>query len=699
MGALHALGLHLGALVMAAGATSAPVEFLEFVLKGIPQGCVYALVGVGLTLTYKTSGTFNLAFGAQAFLSAALFHDLTVEREWAVIPAFLISVFVVGTFVGLALDRFLFRHMRTAPWEVRLVSSLGLFVALPEIVKLWVGTKPLPHPTEVSINPEFVWRFGRFNIPSEHLDAIIATLAVVAVLSVMFKFTNIGLQMRAVVESPRMLELAGVDADRVSATAWVLSSVLAGLAGVLLAPIFHNVDSNNYMILIVAAIAASAFGRLSSIPLTLAGGLILGTGTVISGRYLPSGKDFWGLPEGFWTTLSHGVRPSLPFLMLFLLLLFGPGMRSGRQISDPLAGVDPPPPNAANSYKDAALGTVTKWLFGGFLIVVMGSALTWLPGLWVNRMTDAMVWTVIFLSITVFTGMSGQISLCQATFVAAGAFATGQLATNHGWPLLAAMLAGALVATAAGVLIAIPALRLGGIFLTLGTLAIALMAENVVFGNDAVTGGANGIDVARPSILGIDFQGDRPFFILTMAIFAICASAVILVRKGTTGQYLAALRGSETAAASIGINAVRARITIFALSASIAGVGGGLRAAFEGSVKPGTYPSLYGLFWVVLVVTVGARFVDGAANAGISFVFIPILLTRLFDLSLFSSKVFDAPLSWALIGFGFGAITYAKHPEGIVESQKRVVIESVVRRRQAKASAKEARTAAAGSRQ
>jgi branched-subunit amino acid ABC-type transport system permease component len=146
-----------------------------------------------------------------------------------------------------------------------------------------------------------------------------------------------------------------------------------------------------------------------------------------------------------------------------------------------------------------------------------------------------------------------------------------------------------------------------------------------------------------------------------MLCFAAVGYLVIFIRNGSTGRYFASLRGSETAAASIGINGTRQRILLFSLSAAIAGLGGGLIALQANRVDSLTYPALFGIAWVVLVVSLGSRTVDGALNAALGFVLFQWLLADYFHL----------PASIALIGFGFGAITYARHPEGIVEFQTR----------------------------
>src|SRR5580765_8595232 len=115
-------------------------DFLSYVVLGIPIGCVFALMAVGIVLTYKTSGVFNLAFGAQAFLSAAVMYEMREGEILGIGPqpmwlCLVVSVFIVAPLFGLLLDRALFRYMRNSTWVVKLVSSLGLLVALPEIVK------------------------------------------------------------------------------------------------------------------------------------------------------------------------------------------------------------------------------------------------------------------------------------------------------------------------------------------------------------------------------------------------------------------------------------------------------------------------------------------------------------------------------------------------------------------------------------
>jgi branched-chain amino acid transport system permease protein len=633
-------------------------DFIRYVILGVPYGCVFALVATGLVLTYKTSGVFNLAFGAQAFVSAAVYYDVRVRHGWPTVPAFVVAVLVVAPLVGLILDRFLFRHLRSAPEAARLVTSLGLLVAVPQIVLIWLGSAQTFGVVGIWSDDNALYHFGQYVIDGRQAAILLSTTVVVAGLIALFRWSSIGLQMRAVVESPRMTQLAGINADRVSAVSWMISSVFAGLAGVLLAPLLGGqLDPNAFTFLLVAAIAAAVFGRLSSIPLTVLGGILLGVVQGLLAGYLPPAS-----------LLAQNLRPALPFLVLFLLLIFLPGLRRGRELTDPLASVDPPPPSLAATERGPLLTNLTRALGVVVVLTVLVLALTQFDEYWLGLFTRGLIYSTIFLSITVFTGMAGQISLCQAAFAGIGAFGTAQLVSVFDLPVLTTIVLGALIAALVGALLAVPVLRLAGIYLSLATLAFGLMFESVVIPLGWVSGGVRLPAVPRPQIGSIDFANDRAFFVLCLVVLGIVGVLVILVRRGTTGRYLDALRGSEVASQAIGINPARARITALALSAGIAGLGGGLLASYVGEANPKDYNFFFSLFWVVVVVTLGARTVEGAINAGLGLMLFPEVL-----------KLLGLSPSWEFVFFGLGAITYARHPEGILEAQKRRSLEFVQR--------------------
>ena len=633
-------------------------HFLVYAIPGLPYGCVFALVAIGLVLTYKTSGVFNLAFGAQAYVSAAVFYRTVHGWHWNRLVAGFVAIAVIGPALGFALDRLLFRHIRPGQPIVKLITALGLLVGLPSVVDFIFGSGAKANPPDLLLHKSHLYHFGQYVLDGSQVSIVIATLAAVVLLGLLFRFTALGLKMRAVVESPRMVQLSGINSEQVGSAAWMLSSLMAGLAGVLLAPLYSSLTPDHFTQLLVAAIAAAALGKLSNLPLAVVGGLLLGVSQELLVGYLPPNSQ-----------LAIGLRPSFPFIVLVLLLLFWPGLRGRREAADPLAACDPPPPALTSTDRDPRLDRVARVGFPLFVAAFFAVTLFALPSHYLFLVTEAVVYSTIMLSIVVLTGLSGQISLCQMTFAGVGAFTAGQLAVHYNVPFFVGMLIGAALAAVVGALIAIPALRLGGVFLALATLAFALMADNVIFPLRSVGGGVSGLAIPRPQMLGIDFTADRAFFLLSMAVFIVCSFIVILVRKGTTGRYLAAMRGSEVAAATIGINANRAKIIVFALSAGIAGAGGAMVASFFKDTNADSFNVQLSLVFMVLVLTTGSRTVEGAANAGAGLIFIPEIL------GAFGSHF--SVLTYAL--FGYGTINYAQHPEGILEYQKRRSTEAMAR--------------------
>lgn len=650
--------------VAALAAWLSPADAVDYAIRSLPLGCVFALMAVGIVLAYKTSGVLNLAFAAQAFVSAAVFYDLRARHEWPIPLAFAVAVLLVAPLLGIILDRLLFRHLRSAPPLARLITSIGLLVAIPEVTRIWFGSSASYNPPSTFPDPSRVFRWHEWSLDANQVGTILVTLVAVAALIALFRWSSLGLQMRAVVESPRLAQLHAVDADRISMSAWALSSFFAGLAGVLLGPLYAQVQAENYFILLVAALAAAVFGRLSSIGLTFAGSLLLALTMQILGGEMPQGN-----------IVTQNLRPALPFVVLIVLLVAWPGLARGREAGDPLAGVDPPPPAPAHTSRPKGLTVLTRVLgtlvVAGALLGVVGGVF---DDFWVGRLTVAVLLSICFLSITVISGMAGTVSLCQATFAAVGAFTTAQVVDRWGTDVLTAVLVGTVLAAVTGALIALPALRLRGIYLALVTLAFAVAFETVMVPQEWVSGGTKTLRVPRPTMGPFDFADDGAFFVLSVVALAIVGVLVVLLRGGTTGRFLDALRGSELAATSIGIDPRRATFTAFTVSAAIAGFGGGLLVTQSGisgtSAYTTNFVSFFGLVWVVLVVTMGSRSVQAAITAGAAFVLFPELFDRL-----------SIDPRWATVLFGLGALTYAKHPEGILEANTVGTIQLIERLR------------------
>ncbi len=628
-------------------------QFFGFAIPGIPFGCTYAIVAVGLVLTFQATGVFNFAFGAQAYTSAFIYTRLVQNDHEPIWLAFLISVVILAPALGLIFDRVLFRKIPNTNTTAKLVMGISLFVGIPALLPVIFGSQDLYNSPSILFNPDTVY-FRLFDTPINGIDAssVVITAVVLIALVVLMRFTSLGLQMRGAVESRRLVQLDGVNSGKVVATAWAVSSLLAGLAGVMLAPSYGQLQADDYATLLVAAFAAAAWAALRSMPIAALVGILMGVaGNVLQG-YLPASS-----------TLSAAALPSLPFIVLVGALLFVPGMRSLDDTKDPLASVDPPTPPTAVAARAPQLTRIIRPAWYVLIAVFALSMLTWIPETWESVFNAGLAYSTIFLSITLITGMGGQLSLCQATLAGVGAFTAAQLANHIGLNLLLGALAGAVLAGIVAVILALASLRLKGLGLALMTIAAALFFDNSVFTQGTVSNG-EALSVQSKWIgLGVFNPDGHSLFILEVVVLAVCTVGVLLVRKGTVGQYLSAMRGSETAAAGMGINLTWQRVMIFALSGVVAGIGGTMLIIQQQSVNAEQFNYQLSLAFVVIVVTTGVGTVEGAIQAGISFMVIEQLLT------LLPARFGGDSLVFVL--FAAGALQYANHPEGILEFQKR----------------------------
>jgi branched-chain amino acid transport system permease protein len=410
--------------------------------------------------------------------------------------------------------------------------------------------------------------------------------------------------------------------------------------------------------LTVTAIAAAAWALLRSLPIAAGVAVLIGVLTTILQGYIPTSSLFYS-----------AIIPSLPFLFLVGALLLLPKLRELDLSRDPLATIDPPPPPIAASVRVPTMDRIIRVLWWMLFAAFFVSMLTWIPTsfpAWTTVFNNGLTLSIVLLSITLITGMAGQLSLMQATLAGAGAFTAAQLANHLGLNLLLGGLVGAALAAAVAVVLALLSLRLRGLGLALMTLAAALLVDATFFNETYITGGAQGLSI-QAKWLGTSafFNVDgKAMFLLSLGVLIVVVVVVLLVRRGTVGRNLAAMRGSETATAGLGVNPSWQRILVFALSGAIAGIGGLLHSMEQQVINPTDWNADFSLVLVVLVVTTSVTTVEGAIQAGIGFFVTEQILTTILPARIGASSL-------TIVLFAFGALQYAQHPEGVLEFQKR----------------------------
>jgi branched-subunit amino acid ABC-type transport system permease component/ABC-type branched-subunit amino acid transport system ATPase component len=636
--------------------------FLNLVVTGLVSGAIYSLIAACLTLSYQTTGIFNLGYGAIAFTSAYVYFMLHVGLSWPIVPAAIVTVAVFAPALGWVLDRLIFRSLSSASDAAKIMATVGVLIFVPATAQ-WIvqllnaGGAHLPDTSQVALapgigpSPADNWKLGPIHFNSNQVIVLIVAALVALVLWFVLQHTRLGLQMRAVVDRPALAQLRGVDRDRTSSIAWVIGTMLAGLAGVSAAPIFSTLQPGIYTLIMFVAIAAAVVGGFRSIPLAFLAGLVLGVLQDLVARYATFAKSI------------SGFNSAVPFVVLLVgIALWG---RSRARIAGSTAEEDIPVDHASDL---PAWRRALPWVIAGILLVMWVGFVA--NRFWLGQITVGLALALISLSFIIITGIGGMVSLAQAAFVTAAGLAAGLTIQHYHQPYIVGLLVGIAVAALLGVVVAIPALRLGGLSLALATLALGFLGDNVLFQWGWFANGFTGWIIKRPKLGGINFANDRTLAVLLMIMVAVVAVLVRNLQRSPSGRAMVAVRSSEAAARTSGISPAASKITLFTIGAALAGLGGVMLATYNQSVTGTTYPTATGLLWLAAVVLWGIRRPAGAIVAGLSAALIPALLSGGFHWPHFVPTW----LSWQgtksiwipSVLFGLGAIQMAKDPNGIL---------------------------------
>jgi len=228
---------------------------------------------------------------------------------------------------------------------------------------------------------------------------------------------------------------------------------------------------------------------------------------------------------------------------------------------------------------------------------------------------------LILLSLVLLTGYGGMVSLCQMTFVGLGATAMGHWG-GHGHSLLGVIAAVGLSA-AVGAVVALPTLKMRGLYLALATFAFATVMDQAVFTQVLGTGGS--LDIPRPPIPGVSSSSDRAFFLLCVVVFVVAAIALLAVRRGQFGRRLVAMNDSPAACATLGVNVNWTKLVAFSASAGLAGLGGVLLEGVPQSASATDFAALLSLVALLLARVGGINTATGALLGAFVFALYPVL--------------------------------------------------------------------------
>jgi branched-chain amino acid transport system permease protein len=698
-------------------AVLANADQTQAVMLGLGAGSLIAAIALSITLNYQGSGVVNFSAGAMAMYGGYIYYGLRTDGQLFLPPipnplalveglahlagatgvalphiptaitlshagagreaygvlirsaampvweALILSLLECAV-LGLLFHLLIFRPLRKAPVLARVVASVGLFIVLQAVVVLRFGSNAQ------SVNPilpEHAVALPRgIRLPSDQLWLVGIVLVVTVILWAAFRYTRFGMATRAAAENEKGALVLGYSPDFLAGVNWVASTVLAGLFGILVAPINQSIDPYTITLLIVPALAASLLARFSSFFVTTLAGLGLGMAT--AWIQLISNKPWF--PKSGGAALP-GLADALPFVIIIVVLVFQgkslPTRGSTETVKLPFA------PRTRRALPTTLLSALAVSLA---LFVVTPD--------WRLAIVNALVGSVICLSLVVLTGYVGQISLMQMALAGISGFTLSKIADAYHIPFPIGPLLGAVVAVAVGLLAGVPALRIRGVNLAVVTFAAAVTLQSVVLGNPAWSG-IKGAGVMPPSIFGISFgpnqawtkpfgggQGLLPnpwFGVFCVAVVAVLILGVVNIRRSRIGRHMLAVRANERAASASGVSVAGTKILAFGVAAFIAGIGGALSGYRFGSVTADYFGAVPSMLFLAFAYLGGITTVSGAVVGG--------LIVSGGVVSLILTSWLHVSAQYTLLIAGLGLITMAIfNPQGIAGGIRELVARS-----------------------
>ena len=537
---------------------------------------------------------------------------------------------VFAPLVGALIEILVIRNLEGTSEITKLVTPVAVLLALNGIATwVWFRDSSQPHIPSSFFGLDGTKVFGQF-VSYHQIVGVVLSIVVAGLLYLLLRKTRLGVTMRATVDDRSLLMLNGGRPSRMSLAAWAIGASLAGLAGVLLSPQLGNLTVFALTLLVFDAYPSALAGRLRSVPRAYAGALAI------------------GLVVSYWAWISEaGTRwiafktlgSALPALLLFAVLLLLPQDRlRGTVIT-----------RTREHFRVPSLRQSVLW--GAIMVLAVGMLQALMENSAVITLANGIALSLIAISLVLTTGYAGEINLAAYSFAGIAAIVAWQFdvgpsgnATQTSMSLAAVVLA-VLVCAGVGALIALPALRLRGLYLGLATFAFAVVIDVMVFRQTApIEVDLLGVDftinlfttgtltMPRPNWFGVDFlASQRNFLMLMTVLFVLIGIGLVALRRSAYGRMVVAMRDSPAACATLGLNITRLKLSVFTLSSAIAGLGGLMWAAQQRNLtNQGTFQVFASLTLFMIAVVGGIGYVSGALLAGMFLSVLSVVMPNVF---------------------------------------------------------------------
>src|SRR4051794_23062557 len=600
----------------------------EIIILGLVYGSLYGLIGMGIILVYRANRIINFAQAQLGSVPAVVALLLIAKRGLPWIIALPIAV-IGGALLGGAVEVTLVRRFSKAPRLILTVVTIGigfLLLVLEFYSKQWVGgslidTVSLTFPTPFS---RFEFVVGVFKFRGDHIAPVVVVGAAVLALGAFFKYTDVGIAVRASAENGERASLLGIPVKRVSTIVWMLAATISAIGVFFTVPLTGlPLDGFVGLHLLFIGLAIAVMARMESLPLAFASGILIG---IIDQSI------------NFTTNTARLSDPAIFVAILVALLLqrgtlsraYDLGASSWQAVKETR-----PIPVELRSVPAVRNGVTAVSLV--LLVTVLGIPF-WLGDSYTGFATIGVIYAIIGVSLVVLTGWAGQISLGQFAIAGVASGTAGGLAANHHWDFFLTVIIAALVGAGVAILVGIPALRIQGLFLAVTTLGfsftVASLFNREYFGWLVPKSGHlinrpvlwNTLDLGDSSDLGpFTIKADAKFFYLCLSFLVLALLMARSLRRRRSGRVLIGVRDNGRAVQAFGVNLARSRLAAFAVSGLMAGMAGGLLAYLTPAFADNAFPPERSIELFTLAVIGGIGSLPGAILGAAFVVGLPLL--------------------------------------------------------------------------
>ncbi|WP_216671358.1 ABC transporter permease [Mangrovicoccus sp. HB161399] len=577
------------------------MPWLDYSISGLVIGSIYALMAVGLALIFGVANLINFAHGAVFTVGAYIGWTCLVGLGLP-LGVTIVAVAAVSGGVGALIEwlaiRPLNRQSRIAP----LLATIGVALMLDQIIHIVFSPTPRALPANI---PD--WRIAVGNGTIGAIDITIFATAVIsaaALYAFLFR-TKLGMAVRATAQDDDAAKQMGVNINAVNMTVFGIAGALGGIAGLLVGLYYNSIDPNASFQMMLKGMVAIVIGGMANVPGAIGGGLILGL------------IESWGIG-----LFGASYRNLFAFVLLLVMLLFRPNgifARGKERAAEPMTGT------FVTQTKAITLPRPLIWVLIGVAVILPMANMPYIT----QVMTNAYLYGLAALALTLVSGTVGLVSIGHAALVAIGAYASALL-TTKGLPVSLGIVIGGAAAALIGTALAYPAFRLRGHYVAIGTLALGEIVALVILNWEGVTNGALGVFAIPPlEIFGLPLYGTKASYWFVLALMLGMAGLQVRLLKSHLGRTWKAIREDTVAAETYGVSSNYYKGLAFGFAGFTAGIAGAVTAHQWSFINYDSFNLLFSVLILTMAILGGLGNVSGAILGAILVAALPEMFRTL----------------------------------------------------------------------